>query len=93
MLEPDALRGARPDLRGESMYKHRFLPGISRVNAASRLLKQDQYSCLTYKDIIYIFRSQNIHLNRKTLSQFTLHEPTLFMRFCQMLCSDQNKIS
>jgi small subunit ribosomal protein S11 len=32
MLEPDASRGARPDLRGESMSKHRFLPGDNKNN-------------------------------------------------------------
>jgi hypothetical protein len=34
MLEQDALRGARPDLRGESMSTHRFLPGIPFIGYA-----------------------------------------------------------
>jgi len=40
MLEPDALRGARPDLRGESMSKHRFLPGIVNLLKHTRVKKR-----------------------------------------------------
>ena len=75
--------------------RHQRQLWISRINASIRLLiatKQYQPN-FKYKQMICFLRRRNISLNRKTLSQFTLHEPTLFMDFGQNLFSSSLRFS